>query len=207
MDLVPFGLQMGDEFCQWFAVSCIKRSRLSTEIGELYIEIASRPQQLPKPTQLVLQRVCPFRNEQRFGGAEDRAQLSGRHSHLMQAFGFPSKPGAWIMCEQPSDMTCDDPLHMNHHLRIRCRRRLKIWRWQGKRAKELGAPVMIFGARSTEQLFKVRQCTVIPMHLFNFKFSKPPKHRSILDNRHVIECDVCDRNVVHAHADTGPPHT
>src|SRR4029079_5961935 len=121
MDLVPFGLQVGDEFCQWFAVSCIKRSRLPTEIGELYIEIASRPQQLPEPTQLVLQRVRPFRNEQRFGGAKDRAQLSGRHAHLVQTFRLLSEPSPWVMREQPSGMTSKGPLHMIHRRRIRYR--------------------------------------------------------------------------------------
>jgi hypothetical protein len=110
------------------------------------------------------------------------------------------------MREQPSDMTCDGPLHMIHHRCIRCRRRLKTWRWQGKRAKELGAPVMIFGTRSTELLLKVWQRAVIPIHLFDLQFAKTMKHRSILEDRHVIECDVCERNIVPAYANTGPPH-
>ena len=46
---VLLAFQVGDEFCQWFAVSCIQHGRLPTEISELYIEIASRSQQLPEP--------------------------------------------------------------------------------------------------------------------------------------------------------------
>jgi hypothetical protein len=64
---------------------------------------------------------------------------------------------------------------------------------------------MIFGARSTELLFKVWQRALISIHLLNFKFSKSPKHCSVLYNRHVIECDVCDRGIVDAQADTCTP--
>ena len=59
MDLAPLGFQVGDEFGEWPSISCIECGRLSTEIGELYIEIARRPQQLTEPTQLALQRFCP----------------------------------------------------------------------------------------------------------------------------------------------------
>ena len=157
LDVVPLGFQVGDELCQRSAVSCIQHGRFSTEIGELYVQIASRSQQLAEPVQLVLQRVCPFRNEQRPGGAQDGAQLSRGHAHLVQAFRFPSEPGAWVMREQPSDMTCEGPLHMIPHRRIFRRQGFRTKSGQRKRAKELGASVMIFGSRSTELLFEVGQ--------------------------------------------------
>jgi hypothetical protein len=66
---------------------------------------------------------------------------------------------------------------------------------------------MIFGARSTELLFKVWQRAVISIHLFNLELSKTVRHRSILEDRHVIERDIRDRSIVHAHTDTGPPNS
>ena len=92
------------ELCQRPAVPCIQHGRFLTEIGELDVEIAGRSQQLAEPAQLIPQRVCPFRNQQGPGGAQDGTQLSRGHAHLVQAFRFPSEPGAWIMRKQPSDM-------------------------------------------------------------------------------------------------------
>ncbi len=64
---------------------------------------------------------------------------------------------------------------------------------------------MIFGSRSTELLLEIGQCAVLPIHLFDFEFSKALKDCSVLHNRYVVECDVCDRDIVHSHADTRPP--
>jgi len=66
---------------------------------------------------------------------------------------------------------------------------------------------MIFGSRSTELPFEVEQCTVLPIHLFDFKFSKPLKYRSVLHDGHVVERDVCDIDLIRAHADARPPDT
>ena len=86
--------------------------------------------------------------------------MSRGHTHLVQALRFPSEPGAGIMRNQPSDMTCEGPLHMIHHRCIRCRLWLRTGSHQGKRANELGASVMIFGTRLTELFFEVGQCAV-----------------------------------------------
>ena len=64
---------------------------------------------------------------------------------------------------------------------------------------------MIFGSRSTELPFEVGQCAVLPIHLFDFEFSKALKDRSVLHDRHVVERDVCDRGMVHSHANARPP--
>ena len=65
---------------------------------------------------------------------------------------------------------------------------------------------MIFGSRSTELLFEVRQAAVLPIHLFDFEFSKALKHRSVLHDRHMVERDICDRGIVYAHADARAPN-
>src|SRR6185295_9068106 len=103
------------------------------------------------------------------------------------------------MRNQPSDMTCEGPLHMLHHRCIRCRLWSRTGSHQGKRANKLGASVMIFGSRSTELPFEVGQCTVLPVYLLDFEFAKALKDRSILHDRHMVERDVCDRDIVHAH--------
>ena len=64
---------------------------------------------------------------------------------------------------------------------------------------------MIFSSGSTELPFEVGQCAVLPIHLFDFEFSKALKHCSVLHDRHVVERDVCNRDIVHAHADAHAP--
>src|SRR5713226_4252449 len=64
---------------------------------------------------------------------------------------------------------------------------------------------MIFGSRSTELPFEVGQWAVLPIYLFDFEFSKALKYRSVLHDGHVVERDVCDRGIVHAHADARAP--
>jgi hypothetical protein len=64
---------------------------------------------------------------------------------------------------------------------------------------------MIFGSRSTELPFEVGQCAILPIHLFDFQFAKALKDRSVLHDRYVVERDVCDRDIVHSHADARPP--
>jgi hypothetical protein len=64
---------------------------------------------------------------------------------------------------------------------------------------------MIFSSRPTELPFEIRQCVVLPIHLFDFQFSKALKDRSVLHDGHMVERDVCDRAIVHAHADARPP--
>ena len=64
---------------------------------------------------------------------------------------------------------------------------------------------MIFSSRSTELPFEVGQRAVLPIHLFDFELSKSLEHRSVLHDRHLVECDVCDRSMVHAHADARAP--
>jgi hypothetical protein len=64
---------------------------------------------------------------------------------------------------------------------------------------------MIFGSRSTELPFKVGQCTVHPVYLFDFDFAKTLKNRSVLHDGYVVERDVCDRDIIHSHANTRPP--
>src|SRR4029077_11940253 len=64
---------------------------------------------------------------------------------------------------------------------------------------------MIFGSRSTELPFEVWQRAVLPIHLFDFEFAKTLKDGSVLDDRNVVERDVCDRNIVHAHTDARSP--
>ena len=171
----------------------------------MHVEVAGRPQQSSKPAQLIPQRVCPFRNEQGPGCAQDGAQLPRGHAHLVQAFRFPSEPSAWVMRDQPSDMAREGPLHMLHHRRIRCRLWLRTRGYQRQRAKELGASVMIFGSRSTELPFEVGQCAVLPVHLFDFEFAKALKDRSVLHDGYVVERDVRDRGMVHVHTDAGSP--
>src|SRR5512141_2345729 len=122
----------------------------------------------------------------------------------MQAFRFPPESGTRVMRNQPSDMMCEGPLQMIHHRRIRCRLWLRTGSHQGKRAKEFGASVMISGSCSTELPFDVGQCAVLSIHLFDFEFSKALKDRSLLHDGHVVERDVCDRGVVHAHTDARP---
>ena len=63
---------------------------------------------------------------------------------------------------------------------------------------------MIFGSRSTELPFEVGQCAVLPIHLFDFEFSKALKDRSVLHDRHVVERDVCDRGMVHVARERPP---
>ena len=46
---------------------------------------------------------------------------------------------------------------------------------------------MIFGSRSTELPFEVEQRAVLPIHLFDFEFSKALQDRSVLYDRHVVE--------------------
>ena len=70
---------------------------------------------------------------------------------------------------------------------------------------EFGAPVMIFGSRSTELPLEVGQCALLSVHLFDFEFSKAQKYRAVLYDCHVVERDVCDRGMVHAHADARAP--
>ena len=60
---------------------------------------------------------------------------------------------------------------------------------------------MIVGSRSTELAFEVGQCTVLPVQLFDFEFAKALKDRSVLHDRHVVERDVCDRDIVNPHVD------
>ena len=64
---------------------------------------------------------------------------------------------------------------------------------------------MIFGSGSTELPFEVGQCAVLPIHLFDFEFSKGLNHCSVFHDRHLVERDVCDRGIVHAHTDSRPP--
>src|SRR5262249_11336146 len=123
----------------------------------------------------------------------------------MQTFRFLPEPSPGIMRNQPSDMAGEGPLHMIHHRRIRCRLWLRTGSDQGKRANKLRASVMIFGSCSTELPFEIRQCVVLPIHLFDFEFSKALKDRSVLHDRHMVKRDVCDRDIVHSHADARPP--
>ena len=64
---------------------------------------------------------------------------------------------------------------------------------------------MIAGSRSTELPLEVGQCAILPVHLFDFEFSKALKHRAVPYDCHVVERDVRDRGMVHAHADTRAP--
>ena len=64
---------------------------------------------------------------------------------------------------------------------------------------------MIFGSRLTELPFKVGERAFLPVHLFDFEFSKALKGRSVLHDRHVVERDICDRGMIYAHTDTCPP--
>ena len=131
--------------------------------------------------------------------------MSRGYAHLMQAFRFPSEPGAGIVRKQPSDMTCEGPLYMSHHRCIRCGRRLRSRSGQRKRAKELGVSVMIGSSRSTELPFDVRQRAVLPIDPFDLEFPKALKHRSVLYDGHLVERDICDGGMVHAHTDAGSP--
>src|SRR5262245_24983518 len=123
----------------------------------------------------------------------------------MQTFRLPAEPGARVMRKEPSDMTCEGPFHMLYYWRGRCRPRCRTRNRKGKGTIELGASIMIFGPRSTELLFKVRQCAVLPIHPFDFNLTKTLNHRSVLHNRHVVECDVCDRRMVRAHTNPCAP--
>ncbi len=64
---------------------------------------------------------------------------------------------------------------------------------------------MILGTRVTELLFEVGQYAVLPIHVFDFEFSKALKHGSVFHNRYVIERDICDSDIVRVHPDTRPP--
>ena len=64
---------------------------------------------------------------------------------------------------------------------------------------------MIFGSRSTELSFEFGQRAVLPIYLFDFQFSEALEDRSVLQDGHLIERDICDRGMVYAHTDTGPP--
>jgi hypothetical protein len=64
---------------------------------------------------------------------------------------------------------------------------------------------MIFGSGSTELPFEVRQCAVLPIHLFDFEFSKTLRDRSVFHDRHVVERDICDGGMVRAYADSRTP--
>jgi hypothetical protein len=64
---------------------------------------------------------------------------------------------------------------------------------------------MIFSSGSTELPFEVGQCAVLPIHLFDFEFSKTLKDRSVFHDRHLVERDICDGRMVHAHTDSRPP--
>lgn len=101
-------------------------------------------------------------------------------------------------------MMCEGPLYMSQSRRIRYWRWLRPSSYQRKRTKELGASVMIFGSRSTELPFDVRQRAVLPIDPFDFEFSKALKHGAIFHNGHLVEHDMCDRGTVHAHTDASP---
>ena len=88
---------------------------------------------------------------------------------------------------------------------IRCRRWLRTGNHQRKRVKQLGATVMILGSRSKELPFEIGQCAVFSVYLFDFKFSKVLKHRSVLHDGYLVERDVCDGGTVYVHTNAGSP--